>query len=808
MHFPLLAAECYHLFSLLCSSPLSARALMAYLSPHPLFFVHLLHALPLTAAPTTPPTLPLQHRRFLLQCTAQQLFRSPSPDALLARLTRREEDGSLYLLSLLSSFHTPLPATPALPAYVGSVSLASCMTLVAGRASYHLPALYTLLTTRASLPPHEAQRLCESARVWNVISERVAAVVEAGEAWAALVVLLASHLSAADISSTISAILGVLVSEDPTSLALSSGLSAALLQLVPHSDGGELHSTQVADQLMDALVNHQQPLTRCNVYALLLLYVTSPAVQHRERVLGAMVGQGGRVMSLLVSDATEGGLVVKAIACALLSHVVAASASSPALPLLRQASLLSTLVAQLVKRDDDLRMSVLSTRPSYLPALHQYTSVLTLCTQLSCTRAGRELLIDADVVSQLGRLTVVDVLVERDLHAATAPPSAAVRYFSVLVPLLRLMSGLLWSRHSSALTAIVRWLRSHQELITAVVKERRVKGVHEQHALQLMAQLLERVEAASKDVRRPTRDAARAEPRAPSTPVQKENVAVGGVTGHLRGLLKYVGVSLPAAGAVQPSLSSRESPSMSLVPVDDGSTAVDRDFLTRYDRLLTLHLHTYAHAPVMAGDGEAGEEERARTMRELQEETVCSVLSLCCLRVEYGRGKELLFASALSAPGAVAGGNGFDSAVHLGTLVDVVERALHDLPRAAPQPAIASDDIIEAAQRLLHVVERALLLLLHHVQMFDDSAAGRRMVGEGWRDAARDRMLPVLERADRVLGDGPASAEEAGGKGDGAGALSTALVVSDGDGSKRGSENGPRSLFVSAFTRRLRKLLM
>ena len=816
-HFPLLAVECFHLFSILCHSPLLSPPFLAYVtSRSPFFFFHLLHSLPLSPPPTSsPPTLRVQQRRFLLHCLAQQVFHSP-PSPLLPRLTTREGDGgSLYLLSVLTSLSSPLPSPPTLPAYVGSLPLTSTIQLNNGHPTYHLPTLYTALTHKANLPKPEAQRLCEMAREWNVASERVGAVLEAGQAWAALLILLAPHLSPADVSAVISSLLSCLVSEDPASLALSTPLSPVLLHLVPHSDGGELVQSQVAEQLMDAVVNHSHPTTRANLYALLLLYLHQPS-QQRDRLLAAVVAQGGRVLSLLITDATEGSAIVRGVACALLCHVVSSPSPSPALAFLRAAGVVETMVGQVLKRDEDLRMTVLSPRPSYLPALHLYTHTLTLLSQLSISPSGRAILIDADAIPSLSKLTVVDLLVERDLH--TVGEGGVGKYYLALTLLLRLMVGLLWSRHAGVVGAVVRWLRAHQEVVTAVVKGREARGVEELRALQVMVQLLERMEAAGRDA------TLSPQPRAEDTAVVsslhtvKGTATAGGVTSHLRGLLKFVGVSVTPTTAASQSVPAAASAvySTSLVPADDALT-MDRGFLTRYDRLLMMHLHLQPFVRVTGMDGQGGEEAGAdREMRELQEETVRSVLSLCCTRLDYGRDSKggLLFSTSLASAYPAAAG-GADSSVTLGTLVDLLSDALDRLQHpdaddaAAPQSE-ADDSPVPSSpasvdRRRVTIVELGLLLLLYHVQAVDEGAGGRRLVGEGWRESARGKILPMLEVAEVTVGDSTAAVGM--GRGDERG-MSSALVVSSSNGRKRTTSERPQSLFVSAFTRRLRKLLL
>ena len=233
--------------------------------------------------------------------------------------------------------------------------------------------------------------------------------------------------------------------------------------------------------------------------------------------------------------------------------------------------------------------------------------------------------------------------------------------------------------------------------------------------------------------------------------------------------------------------------------VEEETALMDRSFLSKYHKRLLLHLQTFVHSPDVGAEenGEAGE--GVGTMKALQEETVRSVLRLCCMKVEYGRGKELIFAATP-----------LTSAAHphtvepsLGTLIDSIDTALDRIEGAVGGKGEREN---EGEGRRGQIVELGLLLLLHHVQVYE----GGRLGGERWKEEARERMLPVLERAEGLLGDRRGGMGLIGGGEDDRGLMSTAVIVAGkGNGQKRmGDEEGPQSLFVSAFTRRLRKLLV
>ena len=558
VHFSELAVECFHLLYLLVSTPHTARSFLPYLASQPLFFFTILRSLPL--APPTQSAIATQltqQRRFLLASIAVQLFTASSLSVasyspLLTRLLARESDGSLFLLSILSSLHIPVPSVPTLPTHIGSESLSS--TLIPSPSSpaqplYHLPSLYRLLTASCQLSPPEAARLCEHARQWNVWAERMSAVRLMGEAWRGVLELLSHEWELDGVVEVVDNVLVWLVDERPVYLSLSSSLSALLLSYVPVAAVGRVCRATWSERLVDALVNHQQPMARCNVYAALLVYCHAlQSVQDKERVLAALTNQAGRVLSLLMADVLDGSVAMRAVASSLLSYLLSSSPASTLLHV-RDSALLSNLVSQLVKRDDDLRLSVLSGRPVYSTAVSQYGSVMALLLQICWVRGGRDAIVDSQVVGSLARLRLWQLLADLP---ASAPTTAVTAYYRMLIPFLRLLVGLLTAAHGGVLATVVEWLRQHRELVGAVVKGGRgQREAEEVAALTLMAQLLERVEAVSREARKRSRDVTDIDTRratgltfATRDRLTEKPAAVTGVTGHLRGLLKYVGVSL------------------------------------------------------------------------------------------------------------------------------------------------------------------------------------------------------------------------------------------------------------------------
>ena len=823
--------ECFHLLYLLASTPPSARSFLPYLGSQPLFFLTILRSLPLTpAAQSIAATQLTQQRRFLLSSIAVQLFTASSLSVasyspLLTRLLDRETDGSLFLLSLLSSLHIPVPSVPTLPSHIGSESLSS--TLIPSPSSpaqplYHLPSLYRLLTASCQLSPPEAARLCEHARQWNVWAERMSAVRLMGEAWRGVLELLGAEWDADGVAEVVDSLLVWLVDERPVYLALSSSLSAALLSYMSIAAAGGVCRVVWSERLVDALVNHQQPIARCNVYAAALEYCHAlQSAQDKEHVLAALTSQSGRVLSLLMADVLDGSVAMRAVASSLLSYLLLSAPQSTLLQQLHQSALLSNIVNQLVKRDDDLRLSVLSGRPVYSTAVSQYGSAMALLLQVCWVRGGRDAIVESQVIESLARLRLWQLLADLPASAST---TAVAAYYRMLIPFLRLLVGLLTAAHSGVLATVVDFLRQHRELMGAVVKGGRGQREPEElAALTLTAQLLDRVEAATREAHRRSRDGTAGDNRrtAASGLATREQLidkpaAVMGVTGHLRGLLKYVGVSLPSA-------SLPVAPTATAVPTSYSSTettAVDTAFLHRYHKLLLLQLPAFVQSPA---DSLAAVDE---------EQLMAAVLSLACLRLDIPRGSDVLLSSSLdgmrgrgaNAQSLRAGGDaelaGVD--VSVGVLVDVqyeltrrVEQSLAQ--QSAARSATAQYDDSEWQQRLtarvdrcVYAAEHGLLLLSHHVNVYAEAGAGKGImpgVGGGqWRERAAAVVLPLLGEVDRVMGSGGEALSGTDGVSDVASA-STALILSSGAASGRGTQ-GVRSTFVAALTRRTRQALL
>ena len=827
VHFPELAVECFHLLYVLASTPHTARSFLPYLASQPLYFFTILRSLPLAPpVQSTTATQLTQQRRFLLSSIAVQLFTAStlsvaSFSPLLSRLLERETDGSLFLLSLLSSLHIPVPSVPTLPSHVGSESLSS--TLIPSPSSpsqplYHLPSLYRLLTVSCQLSPPEAARLCEHARQWNVWAERLSAVRLMGEAWRSVLELLSNDWELEGVAEVVDSVLVWLVDERPVYLSMSSSLSALLLLYVSVAAAGRVCRVVWSERLVDALVNHQQPMARCNLYAAMLVYCHAlQSVQDRERVLAALTTQAGRVLSLLMTDVLDGSVAMRAVASSLLSYLLSSS-PAPTLLHVRDSGLLTNLVSQLVKRDDDLRLSVLSGRPVYSTAVSQYGSVMALLLQICWVQGGRETIVDSQVIYSLTQLRLWQLLADLPASAST---TAVAAYYRMLIPFLRLLVGLLTSAHGTLVATVVEFLRQHRELIGAVVKGGR--GQREAEvvaALTLMAQLLERVEAVTRETRR--RDAnqvADVDTRqkfglmvATREQLADRPAATAGVTGHLRGLLKYVGVSLPTAS---PSAATAVG-----VPSTRSSAEMimsDTTFLHRYHKLLMLQLPAFVQSTV---DASTAVED---------EQLVAAVLSLACLRLDLPRGSDVSLSSSLDGVRGRGAGRAGASGdmdlmavdVSVGVLVDVLYELTRRVEEANAERSTARSSVADQGDsewqerltarvdRCVYGAEHGLLLLSHHVNVYADVDARKGVMpaidGGQWRERAAAVVLPLLSEVDRVMGSGGEGKGVVNGV-SGGGSESTALILSSGGAGARGVE-GVRSMFVAALTRRTRQAL-
>ena len=560
------------------------------------------------------------------------------------------------------------------------------------------------------------------------------------------------------------------------------------------------------------------------MYAAVLVYCHAlQSVQDKERVLAALTSQAGRVLSLLMTDVLDGSVAMRAVASSLLCYLLSSSPSST-LSLVRHSSLLSNLVSQLVKRDDDLRLSVLSGRPVYSTAVSQYGSVMALLLQVCWVRGGRDAIVQSEVLDSLTRLRLWQLLA--DLPASAAPAAIAA-YYRMLIPFLRLLVGMLASVHSGVLASVVEFLRQHRELVGAVVKGGRGQiEPEEMAALTLMAQLLERVEAVDRQTRKRSRDhpteiadtrmSAGISSSSRDQTLSGKPAAVSGVTGHLRGLLKYVGVNLSTAA---PPTATATSVLLSR-PAEDVVVS-DVAYLQRYHKLLMLQLPAFVQSQSSADFSTAVEEEQL----------VAAVLSLACLRLDLPRGSDVLLSSSLDSACSRGGrglrNNDMDVAsvdVSVGALVDVLfelagrvaesNAELFNIRSSAAEEfeSDVQERLAARVDRCVYAAEHGLLLLSHHVSVYTEMEGRPGLMSSTldagqWRERAAAVVLPLLAELDRTMG----GVEEVsnGVDGDvGAGGLSasTALVVSSGVSGK--SAGGMQSQFGAALTKRTRKALL
>ena len=113
-----------------------------------------------------------------------------------------------------------------------------------------------------------------------------------GEAWRSVLELLSPEWELDGIVEVVDNVLGWLVDERPVYLSLSSSLSALLLSYVAVAAAGRVCRVLWSERLVDAMVNHQQPMARCNVYAAVLVLLSCIAAECTRQ--GACAGCADR----------------------------------------------------------------------------------------------------------------------------------------------------------------------------------------------------------------------------------------------------------------------------------------------------------------------------------------------------------------------------------------------------------------------------------------------------------------------------------------------------------------------------------
>ena len=308
-------------------------------------------------------------------------------------------------------------------------------------------------------------------------------------------------------------------------------------------------------------------------------------------------------------------------------------------------------------------------------------------------------------------------------------------------------------------------------------------------ALTLMAQLLDRVEAVSRQTTKRSRDQPTDINHSLTTGLTSTGreqlidkpAAVSGVTGHLRGLLKYVGVNL--ATALAPSVTVTSVP-LSRPSIESDVAVSDTTFLHRYHKLLMLQLPAFVQSTAVSSAAVENEQ------------LVAAVLSLACLRLDVPRGSDVLLSSSLDSvrnPGSGRGQrNDMEVAavdVSVGVLVDVlfelvsrVAKTNAELSAARSSPAEEAgsgwqERLAARVDRCVYAAEHGLLLLSHHVNVYTEMEGRKGLMptldASQWRERAAAIVLPLLTELDRTMGSG---GEVSGGM-DGGGGGSTSYCT-------------------------------
>ncbi|KAF9048038.1 hypothetical protein BDZ89DRAFT_1058002 [Hymenopellis radicata] len=194
--------------------------------------------------------------------------------------------------------------------------------------------------------------------------------------------------------------------------------------------------------------------------------------------LALMKGGLERLVTTIARDAIDGSEVWKTVAFNLLTSLCQLSAAEKqylVLTYLVRHGILTNFIHGV--RESDLNLqAVLKPDPDDLNALYVYESKMSLFIRIAHSRAGAERLLDANIISVLGRCDYLDARPEGDqdfMDQDTFLPSAVQRYHQLFMPAVELVNAIvatLGSKHASATNQALDFLAKHSPTIVILLK--------------------------------------------------------------------------------------------------------------------------------------------------------------------------------------------------------------------------------------------------------------------------------------------------------------------------------------------------
>ncbi|KAF8918329.1 nucleoporin Nup186/Nup192/Nup205 [Mucidula mucida] len=194
--------------------------------------------------------------------------------------------------------------------------------------------------------------------------------------------------------------------------------------------------------------------------------------------LALMKGGLERLVTTIARDAIDGSEVWKTVAFNLLTSLCQLSVAEKqylVLTYLVRHGILTNFIHGVGESDLNLQ-AILKPDPDDLNALYVYESKMSLFIRIAHSRAGAERLLDANIISVLGRCDYLDARPEGDqdfMDQDTFLPSAVQRYHQLFMPAVELVNAIvatLGSKHASATNQALDFLSKHSPTIVILLK--------------------------------------------------------------------------------------------------------------------------------------------------------------------------------------------------------------------------------------------------------------------------------------------------------------------------------------------------
>ncbi|XP_071943661.1 nuclear pore complex protein Nup205-like [Antedon mediterranea] len=193
---------------------------------------------------------------------------------------------------------------------------------------------------------------------------------------------------------------------------------------------------------------------------------------------------GDSFMELVCRDACDGHDVGRMLALSLMDCILSTDKQNRWLHFLNSKGYLRHIIESLVQEDQSLQ-DMLRPTPEPLRALYIYESKMSLLTRIGETTNGAEVLLQQGIMGRLSECQFLELRPERDItrrgdgagdivKSDAFIPTVLHRYRQLLFPVLKLCIAIMTSlggQHKEATNQILRFVFSHSELFTAILRD-------------------------------------------------------------------------------------------------------------------------------------------------------------------------------------------------------------------------------------------------------------------------------------------------------------------------------------------------